>query len=96
MTQKLKSQNSARNINGNVNTVGRPPQSRSKNRQVQNRGAKISSISGGKMVFPPGFFGNYEEKRSRQAVNRFVQGFLNPGITEPILSSHPQLEKQKD
>jgi len=31
------------------------------------------------MVFPPGFFGNYEEKRSRQAVNRFVQGFLNPG-----------------
>lgn len=72
MTQKLKSQNSARNMNPHSVTAGRPPQSRRHNRQMQNRGAKISSISGGKMVFPPGFFGNYEEKRSRQAVNRFV------------------------
>lgn len=39
------------------------------------------------MVFPPGFFGNYEEKRSRQAVNRFVQGFLNPGFQPAIKGS---------
>ena len=45
---------------------------------MKRRGARIASISGGKMVFPPNFFGNYEEKRQRQVAQRFVHGFLNP------------------
>ena len=53
------------------------------------------------MVFPPGFFGNYEEKRSRQAVNRFVQGFLKPGENQSILQQLPimnteELKKSKN
>lgn len=31
------------------------------------------------MVFPPGFFGAYEEKRQKQA-EKFVLGFLNPEL----------------
>ena len=31
--------------------------------KLTKRGARIASISGGKMVFPPNFFGQYEEKR---------------------------------
>ena len=34
-----------------------------KSSNVKKRGARIASISGGKMVFPPNFFGTYEEKR---------------------------------
>jgi hypothetical protein len=56
---------------------------RSNNSRKSNRGAKISSISGGKMVFPPGFFGNYEEKRQKQ-VDKFVRGFLNPEIPSAL------------
>jgi hypothetical protein len=47
------------------------------------------------MVFPPGFFGNYEEKRSRQAVNRFVQGFLKPVENQSIIQQLPSMNTEE-
>mgnify|MGYP006907146748 CR=1 FL=1 len=40
------------------------------------RKARITSISGGKMVFPPNFFGKIEEKKQKALAQKFVQSFL--------------------